>query len=89
MLVVSDTTPIISLMKDNRLGILKDLFKEIIIPEAVYNELTSNPNFPEEAEIVKNSDFIKTVTLEDRKLLDIFQRATGLDLGESSNHLFR
>lgn len=83
MLVVSDTTPIISLMKDNRLGILKDLFKEIIIPEAVYNELTSNPNFPEEAEIVKNSDFIKTVILEDRKLLDIFQRATGLDLGES------
>ena len=53
MLVVSDTTPIISLMKDNRLGILKDLFKEIIIPEAVYNELTSNPNFPEEAETIK------------------------------------
>ena len=83
MLVVSDTTPIISLMKDNKLGILKDLFKEIIIPEAVYNELTMNPNYPEEANTIRNSDFIRTVTLDDRKLVDIFQRATGLDLGES------
>ena len=83
MLVVSDTTPIISLMKDNRLGILKELFQEIVIPEAVYNELTSNPKFPEEAEMIEASDFIKTVTLNDRKLIDVFQRATGLDLGES------
>ncbi len=83
MLVVSDTTPIISLMKDNRLGILKELFREIVIPEAVYNELTSNPKFPEEAKMIEDSDFIKTVTLNDQKLLDVFQRATGLDLGES------
>ena len=52
MLVVSDTTPIISLMKDNRLNILKELFKEIIIPEAVFNELTSNQNFPEERALI-------------------------------------
>ena len=83
MLVVSDTTPIISLMKDNRLGILKELFKEIIIPEAVYNELTSNQNFPEESALIRKCDFIKTVIIEDRKLVDVFQRVTGLDPGES------
>ncbi len=62
MLVVSDTTPIISLMKDNKLGILKELFKEIVIPEAVYNELTSNQSFPEGTAIISACDFIKTVT---------------------------
>ncbi len=83
MIVVSDTTPIISLLKCHRLEILKELFKEIVIPEAVYDELTSNEKFPEEAAAIQQCDFIKTVTLSDRKLLDIFQRATGLDLGES------
>lgn len=83
MLVVSDTTPIISLMKDNRLGILKELFKEIVIPEAVYKELISNENFLEEADKIQKSAFIKTVVLEDRKIVDVFQRATGLDQGES------
>lgn len=83
MLVVSDTTPIISLMKDNRLEILKELFKEIVIPEAVYNELTSNQSFPEETAIISACDFIKTVTIEDKKLIDVFQRITGLDPGES------
>lgn len=79
MLVVSDTTPIISLMKDDRLGILKELFKEIVIPEAVYKELTSNENFLEEADEIQKSDFVKKVVLEDRKIVDVFQRATGLD----------
>ena len=45
MIVVSDTTPIISLLKCYHLEVLRDLFKEIIIPEAVYNELTSNMKF--------------------------------------------
>ena len=88
MLVVSVTTPIISLMKDNRLGILKELFTEIVIPEAVYNELTSNPNYPEEVATINESSFIKKVTLSDKKLLDVFQRVTGLDLGESEAILY-
>ena len=88
MLIVSDTTPIISLMKTNRLEILKELFSEIIIPEAVYSELTTNEKFPDEAAQIKESSFIKTVKLADRRLIDIFQRATGLDLGESEAILY-
>ena len=83
MLVVSDTTPIISLLKDNRLGILKDLFGEIVIPKAVYEELTLNPNFSDEAVIINECDFIKTVAIDDKKLIEFFQRVTGLDEGES------
>jgi len=37
--VVSNTTPIISLLKLNRLEILQELYKEVIIPNAVYVEV--------------------------------------------------
>lgn len=44
MIVVSDTTPIISLMKSGQL----ELFGEVYIPKAVYQELTENEMFLEE-----------------------------------------
>ncbi len=37
--VVSNTTPIISLLKLNKLHILRDLYNEIFIPTAVYQEI--------------------------------------------------
>lgn len=38
--VVSNTTPIISLLKLGRLAILKELYRKIIIPhQEVYNEM--------------------------------------------------
>lgn len=40
MIVVSDTTPLISLSKINRLDLLEKLFGEVLIPQAVFNELT-------------------------------------------------
>ena len=83
MIVVSDSTPLITLMKASRLALLHDLFGEIVIPEAVYHELTSNSRFPEEARMIKDSAFIRVVSVQDRKTISVLQRATGLDLGES------
>ena len=40
--VVSNTTPIISLLKIDKLQILKDLYGEIIIPQEVFNEIIAN-----------------------------------------------
>ena len=40
MIIISDTTPIISLIKINRIDLLEQLFREVFIPEAVYNELS-------------------------------------------------
>ena len=44
MIVVSDTTPLISLLKIERLDLLKKLFENVLIPQAVYeeHELTSD-----------------------------------------------
>lgn len=52
MIVVSDTTPLISLLKADALALLESLFGEVTIPDAVYSELTSNPDFADEAEII-------------------------------------
>lgn len=83
MIVVSDTTPIISLMKANQLDTLQRLFGSIIIPEAVYSELTTNPRYQDEAEQIKAASFIKVVSVEEHRAVDVLRRATGLDLGES------
>lgn len=57
MIVVSDSTPLITLMKAMQLDILYKLFGEIIIPEAVFQELTKNGNFPDEAKQIRDSEF--------------------------------
>lgn len=49
MIVVSDTTPLITLMKADRLHILQAMFGEVLIPEAVFSEVTANQSFREEA----------------------------------------
>ena len=53
MIVVSDTTPLISLLKINRLDLLEKLFGEVLIPEAVFNELTVDERFLLEAKLIR------------------------------------
>lgn len=88
MIVVSDTTPLISLMKIGHLDILQSYFGEIQIPEVVFAELTSNPRFAEEAEQIRHCSFIKVVTVADAKSVAFIRRATGLDLGEINEETF-
>ena len=83
MIVVSDSTPLITLMKAAQLRILHELFGEIIIPEAVHDELTVNEKYIEEAKLINSSEFIRVISVEDRKSVSLLQRAAGLDLGES------
>ena len=83
MIVISDTTPIISLLKAEQLELLKHLFGEVVIPEAVYKELIGNEAFWLEAEEIKQCPFIKVRQVEDQKSVHIFRKVTGLDAGES------
>ncbi len=83
MIVVSDTTPIISLLKINRLDLLEKLFGEVLIPNAVYEELTADERFIEEAMMVKKTPFIKSVPVSNPEAVRILRMATGLDQGES------
>ena len=74
MIVVSDTTPLISLMKIGHLDLVYQLFGEVQIPEAVYSELVINRRFPEESRMIQESKF---------KSVELLRRSTGLDAGES------
>lgn len=83
MIVVSDTTPLISLLKVGHLDLLDKYFGEVQISQAVFDELTSNKRFALEAEEIRNCPYIRVVQIEDDKSVDIIRRVTGLDLGES------
>ena len=83
MIVITDTTPILSLLKAERLNILKQLYGTILIPKAVYRELTENPIYQKEGEIIKNTDFLSVVDVNNIQSVNILRAVTGLDAGES------
>ena len=83
MIVVSDTTPLISLLKINRLDLLEKLYGSVLIPKAVFSELTSNELHHTEADIISRSNFIECRDVSNFQALKILQAVTTLDLGES------
>ena len=67
MIVISDTTPLISLLKINRIDLLEKLFGDVLIPQAVFEELTIDERFQLEADQIRQKNyrcsisFIKTI----------------------------
>ena len=61
MIVVSNTTPIISLSSINKINLLEEIFKKIYIPIAVYNEIRAKNSYGF-SEIEENFFIIKPIT---------------------------
>lgn len=53
MIVISDTTPLISLLKINRIDLLEKPFGDVLIPQAVFEELTIDERFRLEADQIR------------------------------------
>ena len=83
MIVVSDTTPLISLLKINRIDLLEKLFGDVLIPQAVFDELTADERFQLEANRIRQTKFIMVKPVNNPESTNILKRATGLDQGES------
>ncbi len=83
MIVVSDTTPLISLLKINRLELLERLFGDVMIPKAVFDELTVDKRFRTEADQIRQKSFIVVKPVNNQESASVLKRATGLDQGES------
>ncbi len=83
MIVVSDTTPLISLLKIGRIDLLEKLFGQVFIPQAVFEELTRDERFEVEANQIRQKQFIIVKMVQNPKAASILKRATGLDQGES------
>lgn len=80
-IIVSDTTAITHLAKINALDLLKSLYSEILIPQAVYDELTKQGETQPGAIQVINASWIKVVTVTNPVV--VAKLMTRLDLGES------
>jgi predicted nucleic acid-binding protein len=77
--VVSNTTPIISLLKIGRLEILKDLYKEIYIPQEVFSEIEAGKH-KKKYRNLSEFEWIKIEQIQDRKSINYF---LDLDKGEA------
>jgi len=77
--VISNTTPIISLLKLNRLDLLQQLYNEIYIPVAVYREIEDGKAKIYYKDLSK-FDWIKIVDINDKKSVKYF---LDLDKGEA------
>lgn len=77
--VVSNTTPIISLLKISRLEILKEIYSEIIIPEAVFEEVEAGKGKSYYQDL-SELPWVKIKRIKENKLLTSF---SDLDAGEA------
>ncbi len=77
MKTVSNTTPIISLSSIGKIEILKDLFQEIIIPQAVYDEIKAKQGYGYD-EVDLSFITVQTIQNTEREKLLLEQ----LDAGE-------
>ena len=81
MIIVSDTSPINNLAAINQLHLLYQLYGNVLIPDAVYRELT-DPSFPVAgATEVQTLDWIQTRVIADRTIVDSLSNE--LDPGEA------
>ncbi|MGC4128506.1 MAG: DUF3368 domain-containing protein [Bergeyella sp.] len=77
--VVSNTTPVISLLKIGKLHILKDLYGEILIPLEVFNEIEAGKNKAFYTDLSK-IEWIKIEKIRNETSLSYF---LDLDKGEA------
>src|ERR1051326_1032727 len=81
MIVVSDTTPLIGLASIGRLELLRDLFEDVYIPQAVFDETVTHGREESKAkQAVANASWIHIVEVKDRLAVNVL--LDEMDLGE-------
>ena len=70
MVVVANSTPLIALSKIGLFELLKDYFSEILIPKEVYEEVVIRGGKLYGAKEVSNSEWIKTIEVNNRIAVD-------------------
>lgn len=78
--VVANSTPLVSLWILGRLGLLRDLYGEVLIPQAVYDEFLAIERESRQAAL-DNAPWIQSVRLVDPQRARVY---IGLDQGEAT-----
>jgi uncharacterized protein len=81
MTIVSNASPLIALVRIGQLDILRQLYSEIIIPEAVWHEVVVEGADQPGAEVVSSASWIVRRTVTNRALVHGLQQE--LDAGEA------
>ena len=81
MIVVSNTTPILSLFKIERLGLLESLFGHVTIPMAVYNEIAVLGKGKDGHDLLDAAPYIHVKEIQNTMAARLLQ--SQLDYGEA------
>ncbi len=81
MTIVSNTTPLIAMAAIGRFALLQELFGEILIAQAVYDEAAAGSQKDEAFQRLKQASWIRVETVEDREAVQGLLET--LDLGEA------
>jgi predicted nucleic acid-binding protein len=79
--VVSNSGPLIALASIGKLSLLRDLFGQVFIPQAVYEEVVVRGRGEPGARETSEATWIKTLTAQDRLSVSLLREE--LDAGES------
>lgn len=79
MIVVSNSSPLIILYKCNKLDLLKQLFGQVLIPEAVHHEVIYNTKDTDQSEAISHCDFIQVHPIAGQQ----FKFSHRIDRGEA------
>ena len=77
MIVVSDSSALISLAAIERLHLLRDLYGRVLIPEAVYAEVTRQPFERPGAQEVTEAEWIEVRAVQNWTLARVYQIGRG------------
>ena len=80
MIVVLNATPLIALAKIDRLELLRRVYTEVYVPEAVYNEVAGIPGKAGAIELTK-AKWIKKARVKNRAIVNLL--TAELDQGEA------
>lgn len=84
MIVVSNTSPITNLAAINQLDLLQQLYSNLVIPAAVYDEMVGIDRVVPGALEVQTLPWIRTQTITDSKqVTEIQESQEAIDLGEA------
>ncbi|MFQ5854703.1 MAG: DUF3368 domain-containing protein [Anaerolineae bacterium] len=80
MTVVANAGPLISLARIGQLGLLQELYDEVVVPPSVHQEVTGDPGQAGAQELAQAS-WLRVVEVEDQTAVEVLRFS--LDLGES------
>ena len=81
MIVVSNSSPLMSLSNIERLELIKQKFGRIIIPYAVWKEIPVDGKGKKGVEHVQNSAWIKVKSVKNKNFFNLLQKY--IDYGEA------